>query len=248
MQSNYLVVDVKNPIRSSCGKARLGRGYHKVCWTDGPRFTVWGQPRIIYFTSDVEVHDWDNASEWKANKMKAYHNKGNTMTQVNLPPMTNGGTIEKAGDLMVAKYNTAKPVTFTGAQLLEMAMQKEDTFTTCEVTFDSSSKFYTYKLPRHWNVWVGQQAVVMVPDGSLKLVTIEALHDAPQLNPKINYKWLVTVIDTATYANIVAEEAQLTAEVKKAVEESERKSALKQLEKHAVKDSFLANVLKDIAG
>src|SRR5438067_671590 len=74
--------------------------------------------------------------------------------------------------------------------------------TTVRCTFsDGNSVQYTYKVPTHWKVKVGDQLVVDSPRNGMTVVTVVFVDVVPQLDPDADfeYKWAVQVVDRSGY-------------------------------------------------
>ncbi|AJD82823.1 hypothetical protein [Achromobacter xylosoxidans] len=92
---------------------------------------------------------------------------------------------------------------------------------------EDSGREYTYK--HRGDVKVGDFAVVVVPNGHVKLVQVIGFDDAANLQSNVRYKWLVQVINMDSYEELVGREDAARENLRMTIADRARKEQLNNL-------------------
>lgn len=118
------------------------------------------------------------------------------------------------------------------AKLRRIVTMLQKDYTTIDVTFPSSTRHYTYKMPLSMKDKVAESNhVVVFAQGEFKVVDVVKIHDAPQIDPKATYeyRWIVCPVDTAAWMDLVDREHRAVKILEDAERQQEQERALEIL-------------------
>ena len=99
-----------------------------------------------------------------------------------------------------------------------------------QCTFAGSSKIYSYKVQKYWNVTAGDVLVVNVPSSGLTFVQVENVVEGEiDITADFNYKWAVGKVHLESYQEQLAKEAEVAVELKALLRKAQQKKALADL-------------------
>lgn len=78
----------------------------------------------------------------------------------------------------------------------------QDNYITASVTFNSNEKRYRYKMPKTWNVQVGDHVIVDSPYKGLVVVEVVHVDPAPVISENMTLKWAVQKVNTEWHDSI----------------------------------------------
>ena len=100
---------------------------------------------------------------------------------------------------------------------------------TVVVTFTGTpNKTYTYKVPKEWEVKVGDELVVRSPWNGSVVVTVKEVNEDYDidLQAKFTYKWAVSKVDNAAYDELLKAEEKNAKQLKALQRKAELKKQL----------------------
>lgn len=107
----------------------------------------------------------------------------------------------------------------------------QNDFTTCQCEFAGSSKTYTYKVKRDFDLQAGDWVVVESPSTGLTVVKVVEVHSEPaiDLDSGITYKWIVDKVDLQRYQSIREQEEKFFKTMQEIERVKQRDALLKNL-------------------
>lgn len=93
---------------------------------------------------------------------------------------------------------------------------------------------YDYKVPKSWDVEVGDQLIVDTPNGKTQIVLVEAVDHAANIDPDADhsYRWAVQKVDRTEYHTLVDKEEKFQQTMLEIERTAQREQAAAKYREH----------------